>query len=70
MKKLIFLAIEIQTDPTILLDEMSDKEFLDWLEIVPDYLDKKIVWKNLLKLLIDYEMYEKCALVRDKLKEL
>ena len=69
MKQLIISAIEIQTDPRIIINEMSDKEFLDWLEIVPKHLDKKVVWQNLLELLIEHEMYEKCALVRYKLKE-
>ena len=62
-------ALEIHLDPTIIIGDMQLDDFEDWLNINHTQFDNKIIWENLLRILVNHEMYEHCAIVNKKLKE-
>jgi hypothetical protein len=63
-------AKEIHTNPHIIIDDMSMDEFAEWLKINDTKYCDTVVLENLINLLIEYEMYEHCELVKQRLNNL
>jgi len=59
------LAFRIQTDPHVLIDEMTLEEFRAWIAG-----SSERVLVNLLHLLEHFEMYEHCRIVREEIEKL
>ena len=63
-------AAKLQTDPRLLLSDMSMSEFRQWLKINSTQLSQEVVFDNLADVLLEYEMYSFYYIVLDELDKL
>jgi protein-arginine kinase activator protein McsA len=64
------ISNDIQTNPHIIIDGMSMEEFSEWIKINDTQYSSIVILENLLELLLEYEMYEHCAVVNNEIKSL
>jgi len=63
-------AAKLQTDPRLLLSDMSMSEFRQWLKINNTQFSQEVVLDNLADVLLEYEMYSFYYIVLDELDKL